>query len=65
MLQVSVDGSQLKVTDFNLGLIPAPMSHHVADFDSNIHGVAIKNDWILILARSNGYLCHWNGKDLK
>lgn len=41
MLQASIDGKFLKITDFSFGVIPPPMSHFNAEFESNLHGVAL------------------------
>lgn len=41
MLQACIDGKNLKITDFSLGVIPPPMSHLNAEFESNLHGVAL------------------------
>jgi hypothetical protein len=32
MLQICIDGSVLKITDFSMGLIPPPMAHCNAEF---------------------------------
>lgn len=49
MLQAVVDGNLLRITDFSLGVIPPPMSHYNAEFESNLHGIALYGQHILVL----------------
>lgn len=62
MLQASIDGKQIKITDFSLGIIPPPMCHHLANFESNVQAVSILNEWVLVLTETGGKICNWNKK---
>jgi len=61
-LQVCIDGRILKITDFSNGIIPPPMCHFSAEFESNLHGVSVWGEFVLAVTETCMEISKWNGK---